>query len=283
MGSPWDQQIGEAADFLRKESGGSPAMMVILSGGLEAVVGALRNCREVDAAQVPHFPRSTAEGHSGKLIFGEFAGRELVVALGRSHFYEGLSMQDITVPLHALRECGVRQLVITNAAGGVNPSFAPGDLMLIRDHINCMGENPLRGIANLSKHQFVDLTNAYTASLRDMVHEVATAQQLELQEGVYLATSGPSYETPAEIRAFRHIGADAVGMSTIPEVIVANFYKMPVVGISCIANMAADLHPGGMNHGEVLRAVKGAEPRLVKLLLGIFERLAGASNQVSAV
>lgn len=278
MSIPWLTQYKEAVEFLKKEVSALPQVMMVLSGGLTQIGEALSNVQILDAASVPHFPKSTAEGHAGKLIFGTYAGQRLVVMLGRTHYYEGLSMAEITLPVHCFHALGVKSMIITNAAGGINPSFEPGDLMVIRDHINFMGDNPLRGVSNQTKQQFVDMTNAYTASLRQVAHSVARKADMELEEGVYVATTGPSYETPAEIRAFRHFGADAVGMSTIPEVIVANHRKMQVLGISCIANMAADLHAGNMNHAEVLRAVKAAEPRLMELMLGVVERIGKSSS-----
>ncbi len=274
---PWLTQYKEAVDFLKKEVGAAPQTMMVLSGGLTQIQDALSDVQVLNGTDIPHFPRSTAEGHAGKFLFGTYAGHRLVVSLGRTHYYEGLTMQEITLPVHCLHALGVKNLVITNAAGGINPSFQPGDLMIIRDHINMMGDNPLRGVANLTKQQFIDMTNAYTPSLRQVAHSVGRKADMSLEEGVYLAATGPSYETPAEIRAFRHFGADAVGMSTVPEVIVANHRRMQVLGISCIANMAADLHSGNMNHAEVLRAVKSAEPRLMELLLGVLERLSKSS------
>ncbi|MBI2343148.1 MAG: purine-nucleoside phosphorylase [Deltaproteobacteria bacterium] len=282
MATPWNLRVKETVDFFKHAVDGPPQVVVILSGGLQTLTEALDNKQVFHNQDIPNFPKPTAEGHRGDVVFGTCAGQRVAVLMGRSHYYEGYSMLDITMPLHALHVFGAKTLLISNAAGGINPSYTPGDLMVIRDHINFMGDNPLRGIANQSKQQFVDMTNAYTPSLRQAALSLAPQVGVTLHEGVYLATSGPSYETPAEIRAFRNFGADAVGMSTIPEVIVANFHRMQVMGISCIANLAADLHSGGMNHAEVLRAVKGAEPHLVTLFLRIIERLGGNGVHVNA-
>lgn len=269
----WPQYFKEAVEFLKKEVATPPSVLVVLSGGLQRLVDALDGVKRLSATDIPHFPCSTAEGHTGEIAFGQYQQVPVAVMLGRTHYYEGLPMQVITFPVHVLHMFGAKTLLITNAAGGINPTFTPGDLMMIRDHINLMGDNPLRGVSTQTKYQFVDMTNAYQTSLQQQMQDVARAQDLNMKEGVYLATPGPSYETPAEIRAFRHMGADAVGMSTVPEVIVANSHRMHVAGISCIANMAADLHPGSMNHAEVLKAVQGAEPKLVQLLLGLIERI----------
>jgi purine-nucleoside phosphorylase len=199
--------------------------------------------------------------------------------LGRSHYYEGNSMHDVTLPLHALHIFGCKTLIVTNAAGGINAAFLPGDIMLITDHINMMGDNPLRGVGGVNpKNMFPDMTNAYSKTLQPVALDVAKSLDLDLKQGVFLASTGPSYETKAEIRAFRQWGADAIGMSTVPEVIVANYHKMQVVGFSCIANPAADLHPGGMSHGEVVKAMETIQPKLVKLVVGVIERLGNAGT-----
>ncbi len=269
----WQEKIKQAVDFLKKEVATPPTVVVILSGGLTQFVDGLKDQQSLDVASIPHCPKSTAEGHKGQVVFGKYNNTRVAVFMGRTHYYEGYSLQEITFSLHAMHVFGAKTLMITNAVGAVNPSFAPGDLMVIRDHMNFMGDNPLRGIANQTKTQFVDMTSAYTSSLQQVAHQVAEEQKLRLREGVYLATTGPSYETPSEIRAFRQLGADAVGMSVVPEVIVASFHRMHVLGISIIANMAADLHVGGMNHAEVLKAVQASESKLVALLQGVLDRL----------
>lgn len=280
----WQKRLKEAVNFLKEQVKTPPSVLMVLSGGLQAIKQELRQVQTFAAAEIPHFPPCQVEGHSGELLFGEYAGRQVAVCLGRSHYYEGHCMQDVPFAVHVLNAMGAKTLMITNSAGGINPGFEAGDIMLIRDHINWMGDNPLRGISVHTKYQFPDMTNAYPRNLRLLAAEVARKQDVELEEGVYLATAGPNYETPAEVRAFRQLGADAVGMSTVPEVIAANFRRMNVLGFSCIANLAADLHQGNMNHAEVLRAVREIEPRLLGLLLGIVERLgkSGAAAPVAA-
>lgn len=265
----WDQQVQGAVDFLRKEIPVPPQVLVILSGGIRQLVDAIESPKIIDATRVPGFPVSAVEGHTSQLVCGTYRGVPLVVSLGRTHYYEGLPLQQITIPLHALARLGATTLLITNSAGGISNKCTPGDLMIISDHINFQGDNPLRGIAVHSTYQFPDMTNAYDVTLRATAAAVARAQGTTITEGVYLSVAGPNYETPAEIRAFRQWGADAVGMSTVPEVIVANFHRMQVLGVSCIANLAADLHAGGMNHHEVLQAMQGMEPKLCNLLLGV--------------
>lgn len=269
-----NERIKQAVEFLKQEVKTPPSILVILSGGLLKFVDELTDIVTIDAAKIPFFPRSSVEGHSGKIAFGKWKDVPVTVCVGRTHYYEGYSMQEVTFAVHVLHVLGAKTLLITNSAGGVNAAFQPGDLMLITDHINFMGDNPLRGVANQSaRMQFVDMTNAYAKQLQQGALEVAQSLGVTLQQGVYLAVSGPSYETGSEIRAFRQMGADAIGMSTVPEVIVANYHRMQVLGISCIANFAADLHPGGMHHGEVLKTVQEVEPQIVKLLQGVVERI----------
>lgn len=286
MANPWKgyfNKVKESVSFLKEQGVEAPKCIIVLSGGLSKITDEIKQAKVIHSSDIPHFPSSTAEGHKGEIIFGRCRKIPVAVMLGRTHYYEGEPMQEITFPIHVLHTFGAKSLIITNAAGGVNPTFRPGDLMLIRDHINMLGDNPLRGVSNQTKHQFVDLTNAYNNSLQVAAQNVAIQNEINLREGVYLATTGPSYETPAEVRAFRHWGVDAVGMSTIPEVIVANYHKMQVIGISCIANMAADLHAGSMNHNEVLRAVKKAEPKLIRLITGMVERCANARGSSQSV
>lgn len=272
--SNYFQQVDEAAGWLAGKVKVRPRVAVVLSGGLGAFAEELSCREEVSAAEVPHFPRARAEGHAGKLVFGEHAGVPLVAMAGRFHYYEGHAPQSVVFPYFVLSKLGVGFLVTTNAVGGVNAGFSPGDIMLVEDHINMMGINPLIGIAIQRKSdQFTGLTDAYDSSLRRLAEDVAGKQGLPLKRGVYLATSGPSYETKAEIRAFRQMGADAVGMSTVPEIIAANFLGMRCLTFSCIANPAADLHSGTMNHAEVLAAMNAMAPKMVSLLRGVVEEI----------
>ena len=272
--SSYFPNVDEAAKWISGRVKVKPRVAVVLSGGLGAFADGLEGREEISSAEVPHFPRARAEGHSGKLVFGTHAGVPVAAMAGRFHFYEGHSPQAVVFPTFVLASLGVKELVTTNAVGGVNASFAPGDIMLVEDHINMMGVNPLVGLAIQRKtDQFTGLTDAYDSKLRETALSVAAALKIDLKRGVYLATSGPSYETKAEVRAFRQMGADAVGMSTVPEIIAANFLGIRCLTFSCIANPAADLHHGGMNHAEVLAAMNAMAPKMVALLRGVVEEI----------
>jgi purine-nucleoside phosphorylase len=201
------------------------------------------------------------------MLFGEFAGKKLMVLSGRFHYYEGRSLAEITYPIHVVDALNVKILIVTNAAGGINPQYKPGDLMIIEDHINFMGVNPLLGNANgNSGIKFIDMTQAYSGRLREKLDAAAEKLQMPIWRGVYLATTGPSYETPAEIKAFAWIGADAVGMSTVPEVIMARYHNIEVAGLSCITNLAAGISSKKLSHEEVLEVGRASQEKLGKLL-----------------
>lgn len=249
----YNAKIREAAQFLKQRITVEPEIGLILGSGLGDYADTLNDPIRIDYAHIPHFPRPTAPGHSGALIFGRKHGKSVVVMQGRIHYYEGLSPREITLPVRVMAALGIKTLILTNACGGVNLSFSPGDLMLISDHINFCGANPLIG-ENLEKFgpRFPDVSDLYTASLRCAVKEKAREHGLSLREGVYLMYSGPNYETPAEIRAFRILGADAVGMSTVPEALVAGHCGIRVLGISCVTNIAAGVLPRKLSHQEVI-------------------------------
>jgi purine-nucleoside phosphorylase len=228
------------------------------------VTATVENPVTIEYPSLPHFPRPKVAGHAGQLVLGTMAGKKLMVFSGRFHFYEGRTLTEITYPIHLAAALGVTTLIVTNAAGGINPQFTPGDLMLIEDHINFMGVNPL--IGSVDGPQFTDMTEAYSPRLREKLANAAGKLGITIRRGVYLATTGPSYETPAEIRAFGRIGADAVGMSTVPEVIVARHHEIEVAGISCITNLAAGISGKKLSHEEVLEVGKASEAKLAKLL-----------------
>jgi len=246
-------KITAAANYILEKISLRPAVALILGSGLGDYADTLEESVRIPYAEIPNFPQPTVEGHSGAFVFGVREGLDVVVAQGRVHYYEGLSMQEITLPVRVLAAIGVKTLVLTNAAGGVNLNYKPGTLMMISDHINLSGANPLIG-PNLEQFgpRFPDISDLYTASLRASIRERAANAGIPLEEGVYLMCSGPNYETPAEIRAFRTLGADAVGMSTVPEALVAGHCGLQVVGISCITNMAAGVLPVKLNHAEVI-------------------------------
>jgi purine-nucleoside phosphorylase len=221
-------------------------------------------------ADVPGFPQSTVEGHAGRFVCGKVAGKSVICMQGRFHYYEGYSLEQVVMPIRLMAALGVEKLMLTNAAGGICVDLLPGSLMLIKDHINLIGSNPLRGPnADEFGTRFPDMTEAYDRRLRRVALDIAARQGTSLREGVYLATSGPSFETPAEIRAFKHLGADAVGMSTVPECIVARHCGIKVAGISCITNSAAGLGQGTLSHEEVSATAAKVKDRFAALLTGI--------------
>ncbi len=251
-----------------------PEVAMILGSGL----GHLAETMDVHAAipywKIPHFPVSTVPGHPGRLLLAELAGRRLVVMQGRFHYYEGYSMQEVTFGVRVMGFLGARILIVSNAAGGVNPDFRPGDLMLIRDHINLMPENPLRGPNDETLGpRFPSMHNAYDRDLREKVQEVARGLGIALKEGVYVALQGPNLETPAEYRMVRLLGGDAVGMSTVPEVIVANHMGMKVVGFSVITNVPDFEHPQETTHEEVMTVAREAGERLSQVVHGFLKNL----------
>lgn len=249
-------------------------MGLILGSGLGACADSFANRTVIPFSTIPHFPDSTVPGHAGNLVIGEIDGSPAVAMQGRLHLYEGYSAAETAFPVRVLGCLGISQLIVTNSAGGIHSALNPGEMMLITDHINMTGVNPLSG-PNLSAFgpRFPDMTEAYDAAMRIIALEVAREKGIGLREGIYAGLPGPSYETPAEIRMCRALGADAVGMSTIPEVIVANHMGMRVLGISCITNMAAGIIPGKLAHEEVMQTAEKAGASLLSLLRGIVPRL----------
>ena len=270
------EAIAGAVQYIRSKSSLQPDVGVILGSGLGHVVDAIDIETAIGYGEIPGARASTVLGHQGRLILGRTKNVPVAVMQGRVHFYEGYEMEEVMFLSRVLGRLGIKKLVVTNAAGGINTSFSAGDLMLISDHINLMGVNPLRG-PNLDDLgvRFPDMTEAYPESLRDMAREVARANGVEVKEGVYLALSGPTYETPAEIRAFRTLGADAVGMSTVPEVMAMSHMGIPVLGISCITNMAAGILKQKLTHQEVMDTTARVQTQFTGLVLGVLERLGG--------
>ena len=266
-------KIMNAAQYIRSRITVNPTIGLVLGSGLGDYADTLEDAVRIPYGEIPDFPVPTVSGHSGALVFGRRCGQDVVILQGRIHYYEGLSQQEITLPSRVLAALGVKTVVLTNACGGVNMSFATGDLMLISDHINFSGSNPLMG-PNLDAFgpRFPDMSDLYTASLRSAIKEKAQAEGISLREGVYAMYSGPNYETPAEIRMFRTMGADTVGMSTVPEALVAGHCGMRVVGVSCITNMAAGILPVKLNHAEVTETanrVRQVFRKLVDLILTV--------------
>jgi purine-nucleoside phosphorylase len=277
-------QVTEAAEFLRGRLAGlAPRIGLVLGSGLGAVADAVTNPIFVPYGEIPHFPQSTVEGHSGRIVAGLLGGVPVVVMQGRVHSYEGYTPQQVTFPMRVLGTLGVRAVVLTNAAGGIQQGYHVGQLVALADHINHMGWNPLTGPNEPRFAQrksaglrFFDMTEAYSKPLRTLAQQTAAEQGFTLDEGVYLATPGPSFETPAEIRAFRTLGATLVGMSTVPETIVARHMGIDVLGISCVTNLAAGLGATHLSHEEVSETGKQVESRLAGLLERLAPKIAAA-------
>ncbi|MCJ7842390.1 purine-nucleoside phosphorylase [Lederbergia sp. NSJ-179] len=267
-------KIERAKTFLEGKIASKPKVGLILGSGLGVLADEIDNPVKIKYEMIPGFPISTVEGHAGQLVVGELKGVTVLAMQGRFHYYEGYPLDEVTFPVRVMKALGVEALVVTNAAGGVNQTFTPGDLMLITDHINNAGANPLIGPnENTLGVRFPDMSTAYTPSLQKLVREVAKDLNIILKEGVYVWNSGPSYETPAEIRMLEKIGGDAVGMSTVPEVIVARHAGMNVIGISCITNMAAGILNQPLSHEEVIETTEKAKENFLNLVKGIVERL----------
>jgi purine-nucleoside phosphorylase len=286
------QEFVEAAETIRGRIHHEPRVGLILGSGLNPLAESAESADAIPYSSIPHFPSPTVEGHVGRLVIGRLAGVAVLIMQGRVHYYEGYSMQQVAFPVRVMQELGVHTLVVTNAAGGINPAFRPGELMLIADHINLVGmtgHSPLRGPNDPSLGpRFPDMSQAYDPGLRRVAREVARAASLPLHEGVYAGLAGPSFETPADIRFLRAIGADAVGMSTVPEVTVARHGGLRVLGVSGISNVAqiepaAGQGPDGAraqaaSHEEVLAAGQQIVPRLVALVCGVLSRLQATSE-----
>ncbi len=280
MSIPLYDRASEAARYvLAKAQGRLPRAAVVLGSGLGGVADAINDPIEIPYNEIPYFVTSTVQGHAGKLIIGSCDGVDVVLMKGRVHFYEGYSMEEVTLPVRVFNVMGIKTLVLTNAAGGAATHLKPGSLMAITDHINLMGENPLRGVNDERfGPRFPDLTSVYTPAYLEAAHEVGRDIGVVLAEGVYMALRGPSYETPAEIRMMRKLGADAVGMSTVPESIVAHHCGMNVLAISCITNVAAGLTASEINHTEVMEVGEQAGKQLAELIVRVIPRLVSTNT-----
>ena len=268
------EKAQEAAAFIRGKFDEQPQIALVLGSGLGAFAEAIENPTMIDYREIPHFARSTVIGHAGRLILGKIANVNVAVQQGRLHFYEGYTLEQVTFPMRVFGLLDIKNVILTNAAGSLNADFEPGALMLIKDHINLMGANPLRG-QNDERFgaRFPDMTNAYSVALQDAAQAAAKEIKYNLRRGVYCALSGPCYETPAEIRMLREIGADAVGMSTVPETIVARHQNQNVLAISCITNLAAGIGEETINHQEVMETGEKVAATFKQLLLKIVPQL----------
>lgn len=267
-------EIQTAAEFIRSRIKQAPTMALILGSGLGVLADQIIDPVRIPYEEIPHFPVSTVEGHAGRLVVGMLQGVCVVAMQGRFHFYEGYPMQKITFPVRVLAELGARRLIVTNAAGGANEEFTPGDLMLITDHINLMHDNPLIGPNDKeSGPRFPDMSRAYSRELGALASQIASEQGFELKKGVYVGFSGPTYETPAEVKMARILGGDAVGMSTVPEVIVARHMGVEVLGISCITNMAAGILDQPLSHTEVIETTERVRKSFLAFIQEIVRRM----------
>jgi len=266
-------KIKETAGFLKSKLS-APEVGMILGTGLGSFVNKIHREIEIPYRSIPHFLYSTVLGHTGSLVSGEIAGKNVLVMNGRFHYYEGYELPEITFPVRVMAELGIKKLIVTNAAGALNPEFSPGDLMVIRDHLNFSGINPLRGPnLELQGERFPDLSEAYNLEMIKIAQEVALKLEIKLQTGVYAWMTGPSYETPAEIKALSVLGVDAVGMSTVPEVIVANHCGLKTLGVSYLTNVAAGLESGRLNHNIVLNRAKESSRVFHSFMVGIMEAI----------
>lgn len=268
------ERIEEAASYIASRSSIRPEIGLILGSGLGVLADSLEEAVTVHYSDIPHFPVSTVEGHAGELLLGKIGGRPVLLMKGRFHMYEGYQGETVTFPIRVMKKLGITGLLVTNAAGGVNTSYDPGDLMLISDHLNMTGTNPLIGPNHKELGvRFPDMSEGYSKRLRTIAKDIAATQGLKLQEGVYAGLLGPSYETPAEIRMLRVLGADAVGMSTVSEVVIARHSGIEVLGISCISNMAAGILDQPLSHDEVMETTDRVKQQFLKFVIQLIPQM----------
>jgi len=265
-------KIQETASWLKEKITSNPATAIILGTGLGQLVDEIEVTQSIPYAEIPNFPQSTVEGHSGRFILGLLGGKEVVAMQGRFHFYEGYPMREVTFPVRVMYELGIRTLYVSNASGGTNPNFSVGDIMIITDHINMFPENPLRGPNFPTGPRFPDMHEVYDHQLIALADEIAREKGIKVQHGVYLGTQGPTFETPAEYRMFARMGADAVGMSTVPEVIVAHHCGIRVFGISVITDLGGFDNPVEVSHEEVQRAANKVQPKMAEIMKEMIRR-----------
>ena len=268
------KRIDQIVEYLKSQVSFVPDVLVILGSGLGSMAEHVENKIIVKYEDIPEFLVSTVEGHAGQFVFGDYKGKKVAMMQGRFHYYEGYSMKEVTLPVFVLNRLGVQNMIVTNACGGVNESLLPGDLMLIEDHLNFTGNNPLMG-KNLDSFgaRFPDMSKVYNRDLMGLAERVGKEEGIPLKRGVYAMYTGPSYETPAEIRAYRTLGADAIGMSTVPEAIVANYAGMKVLGVSCITNMAAGILDQPLNHEEVIEVSTRVREGFTTLISRVIEEM----------
>lgn len=268
------KSINEAVQFIRTKTKTEPSVGIILGTGLGALVKDIQIEKEIPYQEIPHFPVSTVESHAGKLIFGKLGGKNVVAMQGRFHFYEGYTMQQITFPVRVMKFLGIKTLLVSNACGGMNPQYLPGDIMIMDDHINLLGDNPLRGKnEDTLGPRFPDMSEPYSRQLIALAEQIALEEKIKVQKGVYVAVMGPNLETRAEYRFLRFIGADVVGMSTVPEVIVANHMGIPSLGFSIVTD---ECFPDSLKPVDIQKIIKTAgeaEPKMTLIMKRVVEKL----------
>lgn len=269
-----NEQILEATSYIKNNTSCEPTIGLILGSGLGVLADEIKKSDKIKYEAIPNFPESTVEGHEGQLVLGELEGKKVIAMQGRFHFYEGYTMEQVTFPVRVMKALGVETIIVTNAAGGINKTYSPGDLMIINDQINFTGQNPLIGPndPNLGD-RFPDMSAPYTKELIQHANDCAKNLDLRVHNGVYVGVSGPTYETPAEIKMFQTMGADAVGMSTVPEVIVANHATLKVLGISCISNMASGILDEQLSHEDVIKTTEKVQVNFLRLVKEILQTL----------
>lgn len=269
-----NDHILEATSYIKNKSSYKPTIGLILGSGLGVLADEIDQSDKIKYEDIPNFPESTVEGHEGQLVLGELNSKKVIAMQGRFHYYEGYTMEQVTFPVRVMKALGVETIIVTNAAGGINQDYSPGDLMIINDQINFTGQNPLIGPNDSSLgDRFPDMSEPYSKELIDHANQCAKNLSLSVHEGVYLGVSGPTYETPAEIKMFQTMGADAVGMSTVPEVIVANHAKLKVLGISCISNMASGILDEQLSHEDVIKTTEKVQVNFLRLVKEILQTL----------
>lgn len=267
-------KIEETKNFIQSQTSQQPKIGIILGSGLGPLAEQIEGATIIPYSEIPNFAQSEAVGHANELVIGQLAGKTILAMKGRFHYYEGFSPQEITFPVHVMKALGIENLIITNACGAINTDFEPGDLMLIEDHLNLTGQTPFRGPNNDELGpRFTDLSAVYSKDLQAIAVEVATEQDLTLHKGVYAWWTGPAYETPAEIRMIRTLGADAVGMSTVPEAMVAAYYGLNTLGISCLTNMACGILDEALSHEKVIAVAQAVEEKFIRLVFDVIKKI----------
>ncbi len=266
------EKIQETASWIKAKMLSKPETAIILGTGLGRLADEIETEQAIPYSEIPNFPQSTVEGHSGKLLLGKLGGKEILAMQGRFHFYEGYSMKEVTFPIRVMYELGIKTLFVSNAGGGTNPTFKVGDIMIITDHINFFPEHPLRGKNFPTGPRFPDMHEAYDKKLIALADQIAEEKGIKVQHGVYLGTQGPTFETPAEYRMFHRLGADSVGMSTVPEVIVAHHCGIRIFGVSVITDLGGFDNPVEVSHEEVQQAANKAQPLMTEIMREMIKR-----------